>query len=81
MRNGEGLKAKGLVPAVAWIDESRLGVGARIYEDSILQPYYKSVLTVLTINEPLGTVDNYDQDSLLDELDPNEFTINRRRWR
>jgi Zn-dependent peptidase ImmA (M78 family) len=80
LRDKEEREASGLVPAGAWIDDSRLGANVRIHEDSIFQPYYNSVLTILTINEPLAAADPYDQDSLLDELDPEEFTIRRRRW-
>jgi Zn-dependent peptidase ImmA (M78 family) len=80
MKGGEEREASGMVPAAAWVDDSRLAAGARIYEDSIFQPYYGSVLTVLTINEPLEKNEPYEEDSLLDELDPAEFTIGRRRW-
>jgi Zn-dependent peptidase ImmA (M78 family) len=80
MGGGEDQEASGMVPAAAWLDDSRMGVGARIHEDSIFQPHYRSVLTVLTINEPLTVSNSYDEDSLLEELDPMEFTVGRRRW-
>lgn len=81
MNGGEEREASGMVPATAWIDSVRLMPGAKIHEDSIYQPYYDSVLTVLTINEPLEVKDPYDEeDSLLEELDPTEFTVGRRRW-
>jgi hypothetical protein len=73
---GEG-RVSGLVPAEVWLDDSHLRPGATIYEDSIFQSHYNSVLTMLTINEPLS---DQDDESLLDELDPDEFTLNRRRW-
>lgn len=80
MAGGEEREAAGMVPAAAWVDDSRMGAGAEIHEDSIFQPHYQSVLTVLTINEPIKISDPYDEDSLLEELDPTEFTVGRRRW-
>ena len=79
-KGGGEMEASGMVPAYTWLDDSRLERGAMIYEDSILQPHYRSVLTVLTINEPLEKSDQYDEDPLLDELEPSEFTIGRQRW-
>lgn len=76
---GDG-RASGLVSAEVWLDDSRLKPDAKIYEDSIFQSHYNSVLTILTINEPLSDQDVVDEDPLLDELDPDEFTIGRRRW-
>ena len=79
IRNRES-RASGLISADVWLEDSHLMVGVRIYEDSIFQPYYNRVLTVLTIHEPLSDSHIDDEDSLLDDLDPDEFTIHRRRW-
>jgi Zn-dependent peptidase ImmA (M78 family) len=70
----------GLVPAEIWLEDSQLREGAKIYEDSILQPHYDSVLTILTLDEPLGDEDGDETSELLEELHPDEFTIDRRRW-
>lgn len=78
--NGEARRASGLVSAEAWLDDSHLKAGSKIYEDSVFQQHYNSVLTILTINEPLTDKDMEDEDQLLEELDPDEFTIDRRRW-
>lgn len=72
--------ASGFVPAEIWVEESYLKEGAKIYEDSVLQPHYETVLTILTIDEPLSDQDTDETRELLEELDPDEFTINRRRW-
>jgi hypothetical protein len=81
MKGGEDREASGMVPATAWVDSVRLVPDAKIHEDSIYQPFYDCVLTVLTINEPLEAKDSYhDEDSLLEELDPTEFTVGRRKW-
>lgn len=80
MKSGEEREAAGMVSAAAWIEDSRLDARMRIHEDSIFQPHYNSVLTILTINEPLEVKDPYDEDSLSEELDPTEFSISRRRW-
>lgn len=73
-------RSSGMVLAEVWLDDSRLKRDAKIYEDSILQSHYNSVLTILTIGDPVSESDIDDEDPLLDELDPDEFTIARRRW-
>ncbi len=80
MRSGEEREAAAMVPAAAWLDDSKIKLDARVHEDSIFQPRYNSVLTVLTITDPLEENDPYDEDSLPEELDPAEFTVGRRRW-
>jgi len=80
MKGGEEREASSMVPAAAWVDDYRLEAGAMIHEESIFQPHYNSVLTVLTINDPLEVNGPDDEDSLLEELDPTEFTVGRRRW-
>lgn len=44
----------GAVPADAWLDAENLSSDARIWEDSILMPYYNSAITILTIHKPLS---------------------------
>lgn len=80
MAGGIEERVSGLVPAEVWLDESNLRPGAMIYEDSVFQAHYNSVLTLLTINEPLTDIGVDDEESLLDELDPDEFSLHRRRW-
>jgi len=77
--NPEAGHLSGLAPAEVWLDDNHLIAGAEIYEDSILISYYHSILTILTINQPV-TDQAVDEEDALDEFDPNEFTINRRRW-
>ena len=73
-------RVSGLVPAEVWLDDSHLRRGAMIYEDSVLQSHYNSVLTILTITESPSEQGLDDDDPLLEELDPDEFSLNRRRW-
>jgi Zn-dependent peptidase ImmA (M78 family) len=80
LMGGSDQRVSGPVPAEAWLDDGHLKPGAMIYEDSVFQPHYNSVLTILTINEPLSETNIDDEDQLLDELDPAEFTTHRRRW-
>ena len=61
-------EARGLVPAAAWLNDERLQMGSRIYEDSIRQTHYNSVLTILTINDPVSDHEQDDDDSLLEVL-------------
>lgn len=44
----------GAVPAYAWLVSENLPSDARIWEESILLPYYNSVITILTIHKPLS---------------------------
>jgi Zn-dependent peptidase ImmA (M78 family) len=77
--NPETGHLSGFAPAEVWLDDDNLIAGAKIYEDSILISYYHSILTILTINQPV-TDQAVDEEDALDELDPHEFTINRRWW-
>lgn len=44
----------GAVPADAWLDSEDLPSDARIWEDTMLLPYYNSTITILTIHKPLS---------------------------
>jgi uncharacterized protein DUF955 len=68
-----------LVPATAWIDSFNLKDGAKIYEESRHLPFYDSVLTLLWAKENIAKRSDYhDEDQ--ESLDPNEFTVHRKRW-
>jgi Zn-dependent peptidase ImmA (M78 family) len=67
------------VPAAAWLFEKGLRPDARILEHSIPLPGYDAVLSLLHIHEPIE--DWNDGGGLLDELDPEEFTLRRQTWR
>lgn len=80
-KEAEQREKSGSVLAEAWISNYRLLQNAKVWEDSILLPYYNSVLTIITITEPLEKdTHTYEEDALLEELDPDEFTISRRKW-
>lgn len=63
------------VPASAWLFEKGLRSDAEIMEQSVLLPNYHAVLTLLMIIEEIEEWDNGEQ-----ELDPEEFTLRRKRW-
>jgi hypothetical protein len=66
------------VVATAWLYESGLVEGARIWEESVVMPYYDSVLSLLNIREP---IEQPEPDSNAEaELDPAEFTLARKLW-
>lgn len=67
------------VPAAEWIEHPRLLEGAEIWEQSLKLPYYDSVITLLWAKREI-TKEERDDDSLLEELDPEEFTLRRKRW-
>jgi hypothetical protein len=67
------------VPAEAWIKSSWLKEGAVVSEQSIFMPSYEGCLSLIWIRratEQKPTV----EDELLPELDPEGFTVNRKRW-
>jgi hypothetical protein len=44
----------GAVPADAWLESENLSSDARIWEDTMLLPYYNSTITILTIHKSLS---------------------------
>ena len=67
------------VHAGEWIEHSRLLDGAEIWEQSLKLPWYDSVITLLWAKREI-TKEEREEDSLLEELDPEEFTLRRKRW-
>jgi Zn-dependent peptidase ImmA (M78 family) len=68
------------VAAHEWIESPRLHDGAEIWEQSLLLPSYESVMTLLWIKREIAKEGVPEDDSLLEELDPEEFTLRRKRW-
>jgi len=66
------------VPASAWLFEKGLKPDARILEHSVPMPAYDGVLTLLLIPEEIE--ERRDGEALLEELDPEEFTLRRTTW-
>jgi hypothetical protein len=67
------------VPADVWIESSNLVDGSRIYEESRAFPSYGAVLTLIWIKDRIEKHSDYDEDEG-DSLDPNDFTVYRKRW-
>jgi Zn-dependent peptidase ImmA (M78 family) len=67
------------VPAIAWLYEPGMRPDARVWEHSIFLPSYDAVLTILYLKEPVE-VDLEEQGIEDSILDPDEFTIHRKRW-
>ena len=68
------------VSADLWLDSHNVAAGARLWEQSKALPSYSSVLTLLWIKERIEIYSDDDEQVGLDELDPEQFTISRRRW-
>jgi hypothetical protein len=68
------------VAADLWLDSQNVGAGNQIWEQSKALPSYSSVLTLLWIKGRIEIYSDYDEETGLDELDPEQFTTNRRRW-
>lgn len=67
------------VPAEAWLYNSNLRENAKILEQSLYLPFYKSVLSLLYLKDRVEVQDEFDEGEE-SEMDPEEFPINRRRW-
>lgn len=66
------------ISADLWLPTKRLRSDSSLLEHSVFLPNYRSVLTLLYLDEPVEKAT--DQEDALEELDPEEFTIARRRW-
>lgn len=66
------------VPAGAWLDQRDAGRVGRVLEHSILLPNYDAVLTLLQFE--LKDLGDEDDPPNLDDLDPEDFTLKRKRW-
>jgi uncharacterized protein DUF955 len=68
------------VPPDAWLDRQAAEHVDTLLEHSISLPNYNAVLTLLWAYkmEPLPAGDG--QEAILEDLDPEDFTVNRRRW-
>lgn len=53
-RNPHTEEPDGAVPAEAWLESDRLLPNSRIWEDSILLPYYNSAITILTVHKQIS---------------------------
>jgi hypothetical protein len=67
------------VPAKAWLYDSNLRDDAKILEQSTFLPFYMSTLSLLYLKDRVEQRDDFDEEDE-SELDPAEFTVNRRRW-
>lgn len=67
------------VSASLWLATENLLSGAEIWEESLLLPYYESVLTLLWIKKRIERRTEWDEEEE-EPLDPREFTLHRKRW-
>jgi hypothetical protein len=75
--DGTGMQA---VDADAWFSPGQAAHIGTLYEDSIYLRNYAAVLTLLwAVNLDEGKRENTN-DELLEELNPEEFTLRRKRW-
>jgi len=63
-----------------WLDARDAARVQLLLEDGLFFPNYNAVLSMLWIAEMEAAVAESDQDDLLPELDPEEFTLRRKRW-
>ena len=69
-----------LVNPILWLssrDAERVDV---MLEHSVSLPNYEAVLTLLWVVKTKGSAEEYYEDPYLEELDPEGFTLKRKRW-
>lgn len=64
----------------AWLDRQAAEHVDTLLEHSISLPNYNAVLTLLWAYKIDALPAGHDEEALLDDLDPEDFTLNRRRW-
>ncbi|HAX41796.1 MAG TPA: ImmA/IrrE family metallo-endopeptidase [Bryobacteraceae bacterium] len=64
----------------AWLDRQAAERVNTLLEHSIRLPNYDAVLTLLWAHKARPFAIEDDQETLLEDLDPDDFTLNRRRW-
>lgn len=67
------------VPAEDWIASDWLIDGATVSEQTVAMPTYGACLTLLWVRREIENKRSEDNE-LLPELDPEGFTLNRKRW-
>lgn len=67
------------IPADAWIKSSWLREDAVVSEQTIPMPSYEGCLSLIWVRRPIEDRPTAE-DELLSELDPDDFTIKRKRW-
>ena len=67
------------VPAEAWIKSSWLREDAVVSEQTVPMPSYDGCLSLIWVRRPIEDRPTAE-DELLRELDPDDFTIKRKRW-
>jgi len=68
------------VPANAWLDNSTAERVPVLLEHSIPLPNYTAVLTMLWAYKIDYSPEEHENDGLLEDLAPEDFTLRRRRW-
>ncbi len=67
------------VPAEAWIKSSWLRQDAVVFEQTVPMPSYDGCLSLIWVRRPIEDRPTAE-DELLRELNPDDFTIKRKRW-
>lgn len=68
------------VEADAWFYPSQADRIGTLYEDSVYLPNYNAVFTLLWIVNLAEDKREIDEEELLPEMEPEEFTLGRKRW-
>lgn len=68
------------VSPIVWLERRAAEAVEVLLEHSIALPNYSAVLTLLWAERVLNNRADEEEDSLLDELDPQSFTLHRKRW-
>jgi hypothetical protein len=68
------------VKAELWLPPHRLIPGSTLQEESRFLRWYESAISLLWIDKRIEKYRDDDNDELLPEMDPSDFTLGRKRW-
>ncbi len=68
------------VKADLWLPPHRLIPGSTLQEESRFLRWYESAISLLWIDKRIEQYQGEEDDELLREMDPSDFTLGRRRW-
>lgn len=68
------------VDPILWLNRRDAEKVDVMLEHSVSLPNYESVLTLLWVLKTEGSAEEYDEEPYLEELDPEGFSLKRKRW-
>ena len=68
------------VDPILWLSRRDAEKVDMLLEHSVSLPNYEAVLTLLWVVKTRGSTEEYYEEPYLEDLDPEGFTLKRKRW-